>query len=230
MKHPLLLSAALLCLSAPAWALPGMEITSAKNTLLSRKPTPVGNEFKHRRVSDLPSFDKLGVGNYHAQYRLDNGRKLMIWMYVESAPPIVDEVVLYVTPATPKDATFARALKLVELVYAESNSGSQIVKDFKDAKDKKHLNKYKMEMATYDGSEKSLIPKGYDGYAYYLGDLYGYKVGFHKGGMEVSVYKKDVFKALIDDIKRRRYPEPLPPGPTPPPLPPLPTPNPPIAW
>ncbi|MGE3727636.1 MAG: hypothetical protein AB7I41_18905 [Candidatus Sericytochromatia bacterium] len=228
MKHHILLSLALLCLSAPAWALPGMEITSAKNTLLSRKPTPVGNEFKHRRVSDLPSFDKLGVGNYHAQYRLDNGRKLMIWMYVESAPPIVDEVVLYVTPATPKDATFEKALKLVDIVYTESNSGSQVVKDFKEAKDKKHLNVHKNPMLTFE--DKSLIPKGYDGYAYYLGDLFGYKVGFHKGGMEVSIYRKDVFKALIDDIKKRRYPDPPPDAPTPPPLPPLPTPHPPIAW
>lgn len=228
MKHRILLSAALLCLSAPAWALPGMEITSAKNTLLSRKNTPVGNEFKHRRLSDLPTFDKLGVGNYHAQYRLDNNQKLMIWMYVESAPPTVDEVVLYVTPATPKDATFARALKLVDIVYTESNSGSQVVKDFKAAKDKQHLNQYKKPMTTFE--EKSLIPKGYDGYAYYLGDLFGYKVGFHKGGMEVSIYRKDIFKALIDDIKRRRYPESPPDAAPPPPLPPLPTPHPPIVW
>lgn len=228
MKHPILLTAALLFLSAPAWALPGMDVTSAKNTLLNRKNTPVGNEFKTRRVTDLPTFDKLGVGNYHAQYRLDNGRKLMIWMYVQNAPPAVDEVVLYVTPAKPADASFARALKLVDLVYAESSAGSQIVKDFKEAKGKEHLNQYKKPMLTFD--DGSLIPRGYDGCLYYMGDLFGYKVGYNKGGMEITVYRKDVMKALVDDIKKRRYPDPLPPGPTAPPLPPLPTPHPPIVW
>ncbi|PIQ27018.1 hypothetical protein COW36_16090 [bacterium (Candidatus Blackallbacteria) CG17_big_fil_post_rev_8_21_14_2_50_48_46] len=227
MKHRILLSALLLSLSAPAWALPGMEITSAKNTLTSRKPTPTGQEFKHRRVSDLPTFDKLGVGNYFSQYRLD-GQKLMIWMYVESAPPAVDEVVLFVTPASAKDDSFARALKLVDLVYGESNSASQVVNDLKNAQSKEHKNDQKVTMLTFE--EKSLLPKGYDGYRYYIGDLYGYKIGLHKGGFEVGIYRKDVLMAQIKDVKKRLYPDPLPPGPTPPPLPPLPTPHPPLRW
>jgi hypothetical protein len=228
MKYRILLTAALLTLAAPVWALPGMEITAAKNTLLSRKPTPEGNEFKQRRVSDLPSFDKLGVGNYFAQYRLDQGHKLMIWMYVESQPPAVDEVVLFVTPATAKDANFARALKLIELIYADSNSGSQVVTDFKMAKDKKHMNKFNLATQTFE--ERSLLPKSFDNSLYYLGDLYGYKVGLHRGGLEITISRKDALKAFVDEVKMRRYPDPLPAPTPPPPLPPLPTPHPPISW
>jgi hypothetical protein len=212
MKHASVLLLALLTLApAPAFALPKMEVSAAKAALYSRQPTPTAREFNQRRIVDLPSFDKIGIGNYHAEYRLDNGKKLMVWMYVESEPPLVDEVVLYVTPANTKDTTHARAIQLVDLVYRESNAGSYVIDDFKKAK-------------------KSPIPMSYDGGMYFLGDIFGYKVSYNRGGLEVGIYRLDHFKLLVKDIENRVVPKPAPtPKPTPKPTP-VPTPIPKVKW
>ena len=229
MKHHLLLSICLLAgLSAPALALPGMDITAAKSALITRQNTPLSNEFKQRRETDLPSFDKIGIGNYFAQYRLDGGHRLMIWMYATLEPLMVDEVLLFVTPATARDANFARGLKLVELVYAESSTASLVVADLKAARDQEYKNQYNQKSLTYE--EKSLLPRKYDGYLYYLGAQYGYRIGLQKGGLQVCIYHRAALKSQIDDIKRRLYPDPAPPPPPPPPLPPLPTPRPKLVW
>jgi hypothetical protein len=229
MKYPFFLPVCLLAgLAAPALALPGMDITTAKSTLTTRQNTPLSNEFKQRRKTDLASFDKIGIGNYFAQYYLDGGHQLMIWMYATLEPQLVDEVVLFVTPATAKDLSFARGLKLVELIYAESSKASQIVPDLKAARDQEYKNQYNQKSLTYE--DKSLLPRAYDGYLYYLGTLFGYRIGLQKGGLQVCIYHRSALKSQIDDIKRRLYPDPPPPPPPPPPLPPLPTPRPKLVW
>lgn len=223
------LSALLLAASLPALALPKMEITAAKKALYKRKNTPTAVEFNSRRVSDLPNFDRLGIGNYRATYKLDNEQTLMVWLYVEDQPPNVDEAVLYITPATPQDVRHERALKLLQIVYGESLSGSRVVQDFEKARDREVLNKYKLPAERFiDGS---LLPPDYDGGLYYLGDQYGYKVRYNKKGLEVSIHRDDAWeKFIMDTIQHKRYPMPTP-TPTPFPTPtPGPTPNPTITW
>ena len=225
-----LLLSSLVCTSAalPAVALPKMDITSAKATLYKRQNTASGTEFNRRRVRDLPSFDKIGIGNYMAEYRLDRGQTLMVWMYVESAPPEVDEVVLHVQPANPADVTHKRALDLLRLVYGESRTGSQVVGDFERAKGNTVKNKYKLDTRKYQ--EQSLLPKQYDGGLYYLGNNYGYTVKYNKGGLEVGIFRKEKLEALVMDVKNQKYPDPRPPAPTPKPPPPAPTPRPQLSW
>lgn len=215
--------------SPPAGALPKMEINAAKGTLYNRQPTPKSREFNSRRVRDLPSFDRLGIGNYYAEYRLDGGKKLQVWMYVESAPPTVDEVVLFVSPATPKDLTPARALQLIQLVYGESRQGAQVVTDFQAAPATKLLNPYKLNARTFE--HQSLLPLSFDGSLYYLGNNFGYKVSYHKGGIEVGIHRKDLWQNMILDVKRRHNIPDNRPAPKPPPKPaPTPTPHPRISW
>jgi len=214
--------------SMPALALPKMEINQAKGTLYKRQRTPTAVEFNSRRIRDLPSFDKLGTGNYFAEYRLDGGKKLMVWMYVESEPPLVDEVVLYIAPARTSDVTFERAMQLLELVYAESTAGSRVITDFQNAKKNTTQNKYKLQTQTYE--HDYLIPLSFDGSLYYLGSSYGYKVDYRKGGLQVVIHPKDYLEKLIMETKERRFPDPLP-APTPFPTPrPTPTPHPKISW
>ncbi len=232
MRSPLLkmiLSTALLALSvAPALALPKMDIASAKATLYKRNSTPSAREFINRRIKDLPAFDKLGIGNYYALYQLDQGQKLQIWMYVEASPPEVDEVLLRVSPASPSDVTPARAQGLLNLVYGESLTGSRVIDDFKSALTHKIKNQYKEDTKTYQHG--SLLPSSYDGGLYYVGNSYGYKVVYHKGGFEISLQRKDYLEKWVMDTKKRKFPDPLPaakPTPTPPPAP---TPRPAIRW
>lgn len=212
----------------PALALPKMEYVSARSALYRRKPTPTGVEFNSRRVRDFPSFDKLGIGNYQAEYRLDDGKKLLIWMYVESAPPQVDEVVLHVSPARREDVTHERALQLIDLVYGESNSGFGVVRDFQEAKSAEIQNAYKLPTRKYE--HQSLLPKAYDGGLYYLGTRFGYKVAYNRGGLEVNIYSREYLQTLVMDIKKRAHPDPTP-TPTPMPTPkPTPTPRPRLTW
>lgn len=224
-----LLTTTLLVLSvAPALALPKMDIVSAKASLYKRKNTPAGAEFNNRRIKDLPAFDKLGIGNYYALYQLDQGKKLQIWMYVESAPPEVDEVLLRVSPASPADVTPARAAGLLQVVYGDSLSGSRVIDDFKAAQTRKIKNQYKLDTKTYQHG--SLLPTAYDGGLYYVGNSYGYKVVYHKGGFEIKILRKDYMEKWVMETKRRKYPDPLPPAkPTPKP-PPAATPRPAIRW
>jgi len=232
MRSPLLktiLGTALLVISSSsALALPKMDIASAKATLYKRSSTPTAREFNNRRVKDLPAFDKLGIGNYYALYQLDQGKKLQIWMYVESAPPEVDEVLLRVSPASPADVTPARAAGLLNLVYGESLAGSRVIEDFKTAQTRKIKNQYRMDTKTYQHG--SLIPTSFDGGLYYVGNNYGYKVTYHKGGFEITVQRKEYLEKWVMDTKKRKYPDPLPPAkPTPTP-PPAPTPRPAVRW
>ncbi|MEZ0372511.1 MAG: hypothetical protein ACAI44_25695 [Candidatus Sericytochromatia bacterium] len=225
---PVLLATGLLAAGQSALALPQMDITSAKATLTGRSNTATGVEFNRRRVRDQPSFDRLGIGNYYAEYKLDAGQKVGVWMYVESAPPIVDEVVTYIYPAKPKDLTFDRALKLLNIIYGESKTGARVVADFREAKGLVMLNQYKKPTLRYQ--QGSLLPQGYDGALYYLGQNFGYKVSLHKGGLEVGIYRKDYWQKFIMEVKNLRYPDPKPlppPGPTPTPEP---TPRPHIVW
>lgn len=219
----------LVLLSAlPALALPKMEYVAARSTLFRRKPTPTGVEFNSRRTRDFPSFDKLGIGNYQAEYRLDGGKKLMIWMYVESAPPLVDEVVLHVSPARPQDVTHQRALQLLELVYGESLSGFGVVRDFQDAKTAEIQNAYKLPTRKYE--HHSLLPKAYDGGLYYLGARFGYKVAYNRGGLEVHLHSREYLQPFVMNAKARAHPDPTP-TPTPMPTPrPTPTPRPRLTW
>ncbi len=213
---------------APAEALPKMDIRSAKATLYKRQRTATGVEFNRRRTMDLPSFDKIGIGNYHAQYRLDRGQKLLVWMYVESAPPEVDEVVLHIHPAKPSDVTHSRAMDLLRLVYGESLAGASVLTDFENAKGNTVKNKYKLDTRTY--AEQSLLPKRHTGKLYYIGSKYGYTVGYNKGGMEVGIFRKERLTNLIMDVKDQKYPDPKP-TPTPAPTPaPTPTPRPQLSW
>ena len=232
MRSPLLktiLGTALLVISSSsALALPKMDIASAKATLYKRSSTPTAREFNNRRVKDLPAFDKLGIGNYYALYQLDQGKKLQIWMYVESGPPEVDEVLLRVSPASPADVTPARAAGLLNLVYGESLAGSRVIEDFKTAQTRKIKNQYRMDTKTYQHG--SLIPTSFDGGLYYVGNNYGYKVTYHKGGFEITVQRKEYLEKWVMDTKKRKYPDPLPPAkPTPTP-PPAPTPRPAVRW
>lgn len=211
-----------------ATALPQMDITAAKAAITSRQKTPLSNEFLRRRVRDQPSFDKLGIGNYYSEYRLDAGEKLQIWMYVESAPPMVDEVVVYIYPAKPADVSFARAQKLLNIVYGESTTGSKVVADFNQAYATPPDNKYKQPTQTYQ--QQSLLPQGYDGGLYYLGKNFGYKVGYHLGGLQIDIHRRDVWEKFIMGVKDQRYPDPKPvpvykPQPTP-----VPIPHPTIIW
>ncbi len=211
-----------------ATALPQMEITQAKSTLTSRQNTATGVEFNRRRVRDQPSFDRLGIGNYMAEYKLDNNQKLMVWMYVESTPPTVDEVVVYIYPAKPQDVTYDRALKLLNIVYGESRSGSKVVADFRDAKNTAVLNQYKKQTLRYQ--QASLLPQNYDGGLYYLGKSFGYKVYHHNGGLQVDIRRKDALQKTVMEIKSLRYPDPKPPAPAGPKPTPMPTPRPKIVW
>jgi hypothetical protein len=221
---------AMLCTAAtlPAMALPKMDITSAKGTLYKRQKTATGVEFNRRRVRDLPSFDKIGVGNYMAEYRLDKGQTLLVWMYVEKSPPEVDEVVLHVHPANPSDVTHKRALDLLRLVYGESLTGSRVINDFEMAKGNTVKNKYRLDTRKYQ--EQSLLPKQYTGGLYYLGNQYGYTVNYNKGGLEVGIFKKEALQALIMDVKNQKYPDPKPAPTAPPPPPPAPSPRPQLSW
>lgn len=225
----LTLTALVMAAALPALALPKMDITQAKSALFKRQDTPTAAEFNSRRVRDLPSFDKLGIGNYYAEYRLDGGKTLMVWMYVASEPPLVDEVELYVAPAKTSEFTYQRALDLVKLVYAESKTGARVVTDFEGAPDHKSKNRFGLDHQTFE--QKSLIPQSYDGALYYLGDSYGYKVEYRKGGLQVTIHRKDYLEKHIDEIlKLKSYPEPKP-TPTPAPTPtPGPTPHPKITW
>ena len=225
----LTLSALILAAALPALALPKMELVSAKKALFKRDKTPTAEEFNSRRISDLPNFDRLGVGNYRATYRLDNNQTLMVWHYVEKQPPTVDETVVYITPATPADVTHARALKLLRIVYGESTSGKKVVTDFEEAKSNEIKNKYKMNAQRFE--DGSLLPKSYDGALYYLGKQFGYKVRYNKNGLEVIIYRNDVWeKFIMDTIQHKKYPMPTP-TPTPEPTPlPTPTPHPTITW
>lgn len=211
-----------------AMALPQMDITQAKGTLTGRANTATGVEFNRRRVRDQPSFDRLGIGNYMAEYKLDNSQKLMVWMYVESAPPLVDEVVVYIYPAKAADVTYERALKLLNIVYGESKSGNKVVADFRDAKSAIVLNQYKKPTLRYQ--QASLLPQNYDGGLYYLGKTFGYKVYHHNNGLQIDIKRKDDVQSHVMQVKSRRYPDPKP---TPPPGPkptPTPTPRPKIVW
>lgn len=210
-------------------ALPQMDITAAKATLTKRTATPIGTEFTLRRITDRPSFDKLGVGNYFTEYRLDAGQKVQVWMYVESAPPIVDEVVVYIYPAKASDLNFDRALKLLNIVYGTSASGSKVVQDFKEAKSGSEFkNQYGTKTLTYQ--QGSLLPLSHNGALYYIGKSFGYKVSLHKGGFEVGIYRKDAIQKYVLDLKKRHFPD-TPPAPkaTPTPRPPA-TPRPKIVW
>lgn len=226
---PVLLTAGLLSLGQAASALPQMDITAAKGTLTTRQKTPTAAAFLKARVRDQPSFDKLGIGNYYAEYRLNSQQQLQVWMYVESAPPLVDEVVVYIYPAKPADVSFQRAQKLLNIVYGESSTGNKVVADFTEAFNLPTMNQYKKPTAVY-GPNRSLLPTSYDGGLYYLGKNFGYKVGYHKGGLEVGIYRKDYWQKFIMGVKALRFHDPLPPpkpGPTPlPPPKPLPT----IVW
>lgn len=184
-----------LCQTLPAQALPKMPIVDAKETLLFYNDTPVAKEFKKRRLLELPTFDKIGIGNYHVQYRLDQGKKLLIWMYVEYEPPLVDEVVLFVTPAAPADLSYDKALKLLALVYKDSNTGVAAYDDFKAIKP---VNRLK-----------------YDGELYLLGDSYGYKASVHRGGFELSILRMDRFKPVFNMVKSRLPKPPVKPIPMP---------------
>lgn len=225
-----LILGALLCgaISLPATALPKMDITTAKGTLYKRQKTATGVEFNRRRVRDLPSFDKIGIGNYMAEYRLNKGQTLLIWMYVERTPPEVDEVVLHVQPASPSDVTHKRALDLLRLVYGESLTGARVIADFEQAKGNTVKNKYRLDTRKYQ--EQSLLPKQYTGALYYLGSQYGYTVNYNKGGLEVGIFKKDALEALIMDVKDQKYPDPKPVPTQAPPPPPAPSPRPELSW
>lgn len=226
-----LLALSALCCTAgafPATALPKMDITSAKGTLYKRQKTATGVEFNRRRVRDLPSFDKIGIGNYMAEYRLDKGQTLLVWMYVEKTPPEVDEVVLHIHPASPSDVSHKRALDLLRLVYGESLTGSRVIADFEKAKGNTVKNKYRLDTRKYQ--EQSLLPKQYTGALYYLGSQYGYTVNYNKGGLEVGIFKKDALEALIMDVKDQKYPDPKPTPKPPPPPPPAPSPRPQLSW
>lgn len=232
MRSPVLktfLTTALLALSmAPALALPKMDIASAKATLYKRNNTPRAREFNNRRVKDLPAFDKLGIGNYYALYQLDQGKQLQIWMYVEASPPEVDEVLVRVSPASPADVTPARAAGLLNLVYADSSAGARVIEDFKMAQTRKIKNQYRLDTKTYQHG--SLLPTAYDGGLYYVGNSFGYKVAYHKGGFEITIQRKEYLENWVMATKRRKFPDPLPPAkPTPTP-PPAPTPRPAIRW
>lgn len=224
---PAFCAALMLAAAQTAFALPQMDITQAKATLTNRDTNPTGNEFKLRRITDRPSFDKLGIGNYFTEYRLDAGQRIQVWMYVESAPPIVDEVVVYIYPAQAKDLTFERALKLLNIVYADSRTGNKVVADFKAAR-APFKNQYNQTSLTYQ--QGSLLPLSHDGSLYYMGKAFGYKVGLDKGGLQVDILRKDFLQKYILDIKKRRFPDPKPtPKPTPTPGP-GPTPHPKIVW
>lgn len=209
-------------------ALPQMDITQAKSTLTNRQNNPTGAKFNRLRVRDQPSFDKLGIGNYFAEYALNDKQKLQVWMYVESAPPLVDEVVVYIYPANPSDVSYARALKLLKVVYDDSRPGAKVVTDFQDAHNMAVKNQYNADTKHYE--DGSLLPRSYDGGLYYLGKNFGYKVHHHKGGLEVGIYRKDYWQKLIMDVKKRRFPDPKPtPKPVVKPVPKS-TPNPTIVW
>lgn len=230
MKKSLSLGLAALFMTAalPAIALPKMDINQAKSTLFKRQRTATATEFNSRRIRDLPSFDRLGIGSYSAEYRLDGGKTLMVWMYVESEPPLVDEVVLYVSPAQTSDLSYDRAMKLLDLVYGESISGVRVLADFKEARKNTTKNQYNLLTQTYE--QGSLIPQSYDGSLYYLGNSFGYKVAYRKGGLQVTIRSKDYFEKLIMETKQRAFPDPRP-TPTPAPTPrPTPTPHPNITW
>lgn len=231
MRRLSLLTLSALCCTAgmlPATALPKMDINSAKGTLYKRQKTATGVEFNRRRVRDLPSFDKIGIGNYMAEYRLDKGQTLLVWMYVEKTPPEVDEVVLHIHPASPGDVSHKRALDLLRLVYGESLSGSRVIADFEQAKGNTVKNKYRLDTRKYQ--EQSLLPKQHTGALYYLGNQYGYTVNYNKGGLEVGIFRKDALEALIMDVKDQKYPDPKPTPKPPPPPPPAPSPRPQLSW
>lgn len=228
MMLPTLFILSALAATETASALPSMDITAAKGTLTSRQKTSTALNFLQRRVRDQPSFDKLGIGNYYAEYKLNSTQRLQVWMYVETVPPIVDRVVLYIYPAKPSDVDFNRALKLVSIVYAESTSGSKVVGDFADAKNLINPNKYKRPTSTYQ--QRSLLPQAYDGALYYLGKAFGYKVLYHLGGLEVDILNRASMEKFVMGVKDLRYPDPTP-TPTPGPMPtPVPTPTPTLVW
>jgi len=228
MMLPTLLILSGLAAAQTASALPSMDITSAKATLTSRQNTALSKNFIMRRVRDQPSFDKLGIGNYYVEYKLNETQKLQVWMYVETAPPMVDRVVLYIYPAKPTDLAYKRALDLVNIVYGESTSGNKVVSDFREAYALDNKNKYKRSTQTYQ--QRSLLPQAYDGALYYLGKAFGYKVVYHLNGIEVDIQNRAPMEKLVMGIKDLRYPDPKP-TPTAGPAPtPMPKPTPTIRW
>lgn len=228
MMLPTLFILSALAATGAASALPSMDITSAKGTLTSRQKTPMALNFIQRRVRDQPSFDKIGIGNYYAEYKLNAVQKLQVWMYVETTPPMVDRVVLYIYPAKPSDLAYKRALDLINIVYGESTTGSKVVGDFRDAYTLDNKNKYKLSTQTFQ--QRSLLPQAYDGALYYLGKSFGYKVLYHLNGVEVDILNRAPMEKFIMGVKDLRYPDPKPtpkPGPTPTPVP---QPTPAIVW
>lgn len=227
MKYLAFLTTGLILLnSGQALALPGMDITTAKSTLYNRENTLRSKAFKAKRVLDLPAFDKLGVGSYHAKYKLNSTQQLMVWMYVENAPPTVDEVTVFITPASDKDLTPSRALKLLNIVYGESLMGKQVVQDFNRAYGSRPLTPNKKSQLFRFFDYRSLLPKSYDGGLYYLGDKYGFRLSIHKGGFQVGIRPQSEMKKFLEETLKRSFPpapEPTPvptPEPTPPPQPP----------